>query len=591
MAIGAGNSADHDVARRLMAVLAADVVGYSRLMADDEIGALSQLKALRSTVVDPLVDRHRGEIVGSAGDSFLVAFASALDAVACAVAWQQASAKAAEAHPGDRQMLFRIGIHLGDVIPEGGTIYGDGVNIAARLEKLAKPGGLVVSRAIREQVEGRLELTFTDLGRQELKNIARPVEAFEIGPRAVAVTTSAAAPNRTGRSDERLSIAILPFTNLSGDKEQDYFSDGITEDIIIELSRFRSLFVIARNSSFAFKGSAIDTRTVGRQLGVRYIVEGSVRRALNRVRVTAQLIDAETGNHLWAERYDRQLADIFDVQDEITRQIVINVAPRLQAADHLSARRRAPEDMRAYDHYLQAKMLIDAPRDVSDLRLGREHCERAIEIDPRYARAHAYNSFSYIVGMALMESSDITEWRARALASAEQAVELDSLDNVGHWVLGEAAFWACQPDRARQHIRKALALNPNDADVLAAAGYIEAGLGDPEAGLRNMELAMERNPTNPRWYHWVTGVTLAILGRYEDALKEYDRYGQPHADIFKLRAIAMVQLGRLEEARDQVRALLALSPDMTIAIVQKRDACMSDVDVRVESLRRAGLPE
>jgi TolB-like protein/Flp pilus assembly protein TadD len=406
-----------------------------------------------------------------------------------------------------------------------------------------------------------------------------------------AARISMAKPVQDSPPGDRPSIAVLPFTNMSDDRAQDYFSDGITEDIITELSRFRSLFVIARNSSFAFKGSASDVRDVGRRLGVRYVVEGSVRRAGNRIRVTAQLIDAETGNHVWAERYDRELADIFDVQDDVTRQIVINIAPRLQAADQLSARRRAPEDMRAYDHYLQAKLLIDTPRDIADLELGRDHCERAIEIDPQYARAHAYRSESYLVGIALMEMEDLAEWQAQALASAERAVALDDLDNICHLALGEAAFWAGQPDRARRHVRQALGLNPNDADVLALASYVEAALGDPEASLRYMKLALERNPTNPRWYHWVTGVALATLGRYEEALKEYDQFGPPHADIFKLRAIALVQLGRLEEARSQVRALLALRPKATLAKVRIRDSCMPDVDIRVESLRLAGLPE
>jgi TolB-like protein len=261
--------------------------------------------------------------------------------------------------------------------------------------------------------------------------------------------TSVATTEPASPLENRPSIAVLPFTNMSGDPAQDYFSDGITEDIITELLRFRSLFVIARHSSFAFKGSATDVRDVGRKLGVRYVVEGSVRRAGNRVRVTAQLVDAEGGNHVWAEHYDRELADIFDLQDEVTRQIVVNIAPRLQAADYSSAKRRAPEDMRAYDHYLQAKMLIDAPRGISDLELGREHCDRAIEIDPGYARAHAYRSSSYVVGHALMEIGDFAEWQALALAGAERAVELDPLDNVSHWTLGEAAFWSGQPDRAR----------------------------------------------------------------------------------------------------------------------------------------------
>jgi tetratricopeptide (TPR) repeat protein len=308
------------------------------------------------------------------------------------------------------------------------------------------------------------------------------------------------------------------------------------------------------------------------------------------VRVSVQLIDAESGNHVWAERYDREISDLFDMQDEIARQIVVNIAPRLQVEDQLMARRMAPGDMRAYDHYLQAKMLIDAPRDASDLILGRKHCDRAIEIDPGFARAHAYKSNSYVLGLVLLETFQIAEWCALALASAERAVELDPLDNACHLVLGEAAFWACQPDRSRWHIRKSIELNPNDADGLAIASYVEAGFGDPEAGLRNMELARERNPSNPRWYHWVMGVTFAMLGRYEDALKEYDQYGTPHVDIFKLRAIALVQLGRIEEARGQVTAMLKLKPEMTLARVRERDTCMSDVDVRVESLRLAGLP-
>ena len=571
--------------RRLAAILAADVVGYSRLMEQDEAGTLATLKARRKGVLEPLVAKYSGRVFKVTGDGVLVEFASAVNAVQCAIDLQKGMTAANNDMPDGHHIVLRIGINLGDVIVEGSDLYGDGVNIAARLEAIAEPGSILVSATTFDHVKSKLKIGFDDLGPQSLKNIAEPIRAYRVAG------TPSSAPAVSKPASDKPSIAVLPFTNMSGDPGQEYFSDGITEDIITELSRFRSLFVIARNSSFAFKGGAVDVRNIGRQLGVRYVVEGSVRRAGDRIRVTAQLIDAEAGNHVWAERYDRELADIFELQDEVTRQIVINIAPRLQAADQLSAKRRAPEDMRAYDHYLQAKMLIDTPRETADLERGREHCERAIEIDPHYARAHAYKSASYIVGISLMEMRDLAEWQAQALASAERAVELDPLDNVSHWVLGEAAFWAGQPDRARQHIRKALALNPNDADVLAIASYVEAGLGDPETGLRNMKLALERNPTNPRWYHWVTGVTLAMLGRYEEALKEYDQYGPPHVDILKLRAIAMVQLGRLEEARAQVRALLALTPDMTIAKVQKRDACMLDFDVRIQSLRLAGLPE
>jgi len=581
--------AEERVQRRLAAILAADAAGYSRLMEQDEVGTLERLKACRRDVLDPRIAEFRGRVVKLMGDGTLVEFASVVDAVKCASTIQRdlhaQSQRISDADP----IAFRMGINLGDIIIEGDDLYGDGVNIAARLQELAAPGSIYVSSTVVEHIGGRAGVAFEDRGEHRVKNIDRPVRVYRVrldDEKVIAGHLHASVHPR-----HNASIAVLPFVNMSGDPGQEYFSDGITEDIITELSRFRSLFVIARNSTFTFKGGAVDVRNIGRQLSVRYIVEGSVRRAGNRIRITAQLIDAEAGNHIWADRYDRELADVFDVQDEVTRQIVTNIAPRLQAADQVSAKRRKPEDMRAYDYYLQAKMLIDAPRDMADLERGREHCERAIAIDPQYARAHAYKSASFIVGLSLTSVEDLAEWQAQAVASAEHAVAMDELDNVCHWVLGEAAFWAGQPDRARRHIRRAVELNPNDADVLVIASYIEAALGDPEASLRNMKMALERNPTNPRWYHWVTGVTLATLGRYEEALKEYDQYGPPHFDILKLRAIALVQLGRLDEARNQVRALLALTPGLTIAKVRKRDACMPDVDVRTESLRLAGLPE
>jgi TolB-like protein/class 3 adenylate cyclase len=581
--------AEERVQRRLAAILAADVVGYSRLMEQDEVGTLERLKACRRDVLDPRIAEFRGRVVKLMGDGTLVEFASVVDAVKCAATIQRDLQAQSQRIPDAHPIAIRMGINLGDIIIEGDDLYGDGVNIAARLQGLAAPGSIYVSSTVVEHIGGRVGVAFEDRGEHLVKNIDRPVRVYRVCLEDEKATAGHLHASVRPRHDA--SIAVLPFVNMSGDPGQEYFSDGITEDIITELSRFRSLFVIARNSTFTFKSGAVDVRNIGRQLGVRYVVEGSVRRAGTRIRITAQLIDAEAGNHVWADRYDRELADIFDVQDEVTRQIVINIAPRLQAAEQLSAKRRAPEDMRAYDHYLQAKSLIDTPRDIVDLERGREHCERAIAIDPQYARAHAYKSASYVVGLSLTAVEDLAEWQAQALASAEQAVALDELDNVCHWVLGEAAFWAGQADRARRHIRRAVQLNPNDPDVLVIASYIEAALGDPEASLRNMKAALERNPTNPRWYHWVTGVTLATLGRYEEALKEYDQYGPPHFDILKLRAIALVQLGRLDEARDQVRALLALTPGLTIAKVRKRDACMPDVDVRTESLRLAGLPE
>jgi TolB-like protein len=580
--------AEERVQRRLAAILAADVVGYSRLMGQDEVGTLERLKACRRDLMDPKIAEHRGRVVKLMGDGALVEFASVVDAVRCAIAIQRDIELRDREIPDAQRIAFRIGINLGDVMIEGDDIYGDGVNIATRLQELAGSGSIYVSGTVFEHIGGRVETAFEDCGEQRLKNIDRPLRVFRVrldGER----TAPAARPIVGAQLPDNPSIAILPFTNMSGDLEQEYFSDGITEDIITELSRFRGLFVIARNSSFVFKRTAIDVRSIGQKLGVRYVVEGSVRRAGSRIRVTAQLIDAAAGNHLWAERYDRDLADIFEVQDEVSRAIVTNIAPRLQSEDQYSAKRRAPDDMRAYDHYLRAKLLIDTPADLSDLERGREHCNRAIEIDPGYARAYSYKALSYTNGLAFMEEDDPEEWVKQALASAEQAVALDDLDNVSHWVLGVAALRAQQPDRARRHIRKALAINPNDADVLAEASYIEVALGDPEAGLRNIAMALERNPMNPPWYHWVMGAAMELLGRYENALAEYDQYGAPNPAILKLRAMALAGLGRMDEARAQVQALLAVRPGLTVATLRKSEACFPGNDARMERLRIARI--
>jgi adenylate cyclase len=576
--------------RRLAAILASDVVGYSRLMAHDEAGTLERLKILRRDLFDPSIAAHSGRIVKLMGDGTLVEFGSVVDAVQCAVAIQRGMRAHGSDTPEDRRIALRIGVNLGDVIIEGNDIYGDGVNIAARLQELAEPGGVCVSGTVLEHIGSRTDIAFEDRGEQRVKNIDRPLRVhsvrFEGGK---AASTASSAPVR--QTERSASIAILPFANLSGDPDQDYFADGITEDIITELSRFRPLFVIARNSTFAFKGTSTDVREIGRKLGVRYVVEGSMRRAGNRIRITAQLIDAAAGNHLWAERYDRELSDIFDVQDELTRQIVSNVAPRLQIADHLSAKRQRPEDLRAYDYYLQAKSLLDAPVDFADLARGREYCSRALEIDPNYARAHAYLAASYIVGITMMEVADPVEWEARALASAERAVALDDLDGLCHHVMGEAAFLNQQPERALRHIRRAITINPHDADILTLGSYVEISAGDSERGLRQIALAMELNPTNPPWYHWLKGLDLALLGRFDEALVEYDQFGPPNPSILKLRAVALVQLGRLDEARAIVRALLEIMPDLTASMIAKLDASMPDANVRVESLRRAGLPD
>jgi len=579
--------AEERAQRRLAAILAADVVGYGRLMQADEAGTLAALKSHRKDILQPLIAKHHGRIIKLMGDGVLVEFGSAVNAVTCAVELQGKMGAANADLPENRRIVLRIGINLGDVIVEGSDLYGDGVNIAARLEALAEPGSVFVSQVVYSQVRGKLPYGFKDLGDQSLKNMAEAVRVYRVGPGGEALTTA-----RPGLAlPDKPSIAVLAFSNMSGDPEQEYFSDGITEDIITELSRFRSLFVIARNSSFAYKGRALDLREIGRNLGVRYVVEGSIRRAGNRARVRAQLIDASTGNHLWAEHYDRELEDIFSVQDEITRRIVTSIAPRIEAEGLDLAKRRLPEDMRAYDYYLRAKSLVDTPRGIGDLKQGREYCERAIEIDASFARAHAYRALSYIVGITLIESHNLDDWRRQAMESAETAVALDPMDGVCHWALSEAALHAKQPDRARDHIARALALNPNDADVLAVSGLIEAATGDPEAGLHQLNLATERNPSSPPLYHWWRGVILCLSGEFDEALHAFNRFGTPNPGVLRWRAATLVQLGRIDEARADVRALLAIRPGATISEVKRSLNYVSKLDHYFDNLRQADLPE
>ncbi len=350
------------------------------------------------------------------------------------------------------------------------------------------------------------------------------------------------------------------------------------------------MFVIARNSSFSYKGRALDLRAVGRELGVRYVVEGSVRRAGGRVRVTTQLIDAQTGSHLWAERYDRDLKDIFSVQDEITQRIVTSLAPRIEAEDLDLAKRKAPDDMRAYDFYLKAKSLVDTPRSPADLKQARDYCDRAIHIDPSYARAHAYKALSYTVGTYLLEVQDLGEWRGRAIECAETAVALDPMDAQCHSALGEAAFLSKQNDRARDHMARARSINPNDADILVLSGCVHAGTGEPEAGLRQIVMALERNPFNPSWYNWPKGIVLFLLGEFDGALHAFNLCVPPNFNVLLWRAMTLMQLGRVDEASTAVRALLEIRPNTSVSDAMQNTAHFPNVEHHIERLRQVGLP-
>jgi TolB-like protein/class 3 adenylate cyclase len=573
--------------------MAADIAGYSRLMSSDEEGTMRLLSARRKEMADQIA-AHGGRIANTAGDSVLAEFGSAVEAVACAIAIQQTHAAENAKLPTNRQVAFRLGIHLGDVMVSDGDLFGDGVNVTARLQALAEPGGIALSGKVHDEVDGKVSVSFVDAGEHELKNIARSVRVWhvELSPLGDQISTQRSGPAEPSETrQDRPSIAVLPFTNMSGDPEQEYFSDGITEDIITELSRFHSLFVVARNSSFTYKGRSVNVIEIGRNLGVRYIAEGSVRRAANRVRVTAQLVDARTGNHLWAERFDRELADLFAVQDDVARRIVTSIAPLVQTEWLQHGKRKLPSHMQAYDYVLKAKQLVDNAKTATDLKEARELCDRAIQIDPTYARAHAYKSQSYVVGIAVMEADDVNEWRTQALQCAEQAVALDSLDAVTQWALGEAAFHLRQYDRGLRHMTRAISFNPNDADVLAVSSYINAVCGHMQLALQHMDMALERNPYSPPWYQWLKGLTFYLSGRFEDAFASLILYGQPNANVLKWRILCLVRLERIAEARADMQALIAIKPNFSVTEARKFYEHLPDIESHIELLRRAGLPE
>jgi adenylate cyclase len=479
------------VVRRLAAILAVDVVGYSRLMGRDESGTLAQLKAHRAERLEPTLARHGGRLVKPTGDGALVEFASAVDAVGAAIEFQQAMAEANRDRLEDTAIVFRIGLHLGDLLVEGDDLYGDGVNVAARLEGEAPPGGILISGNVHEAVIGRLKATFDDLGSLSLKNIERHVHAFRVTWNAADWTVVAQATDTPSIGTaprpadvplalpDKPSIAVLPFANMSGDPEQEYFTDGITEDIITELSRFRSLFVIARNSSFSYKGNSPDVRQVGRDLGVRYVLEGSIRKASNRVRVTGQLIDTLTGSHIWAERYDRVLEDIFAVQEELTQSIVRAIAPQIEAAEQEKLRRQRPGNLGAYEIAVRAgakawEAFSKADRELRELAIA--DARAALDIDARSSialNALALAQWQHIVQGTAGDPDAI--WR-EGLEAADRAIEADRSDSNAYAARARLLVHASDRDRiveALANARQGNALNPHNLVSLVALAYVE----------------------------------------------------------------------------------------------------------------------
>jgi TolB-like protein/class 3 adenylate cyclase/Flp pilus assembly protein TadD len=590
--------AEKHVQRRLAAILAGDVVGYSRLMERDEAGTLVALRTRRREVLEPLVARHQGRIFKVTGDGVLVEFASAVNAIECAVAVQQRWADANTVLPADKRIELRIGINLGDVVVEGGDLFGDGVNVAARLQEVAEPGGICVAASVRDQVRGKVTLGFDDVGERQLKNIAAAVRVY----RTVRTTSPSPGSVLTPATDKP-SIAVLPFTNMSADSEQEYFSDGITEDIITELSRFRSLFVIARNSSFAFKGKSIKVQDIARELGVAYVVEGSVRRAADRVRITAQLVDSETGNHLWAERYDRDMHDIFALQDEVARSVASTVSGRVEVADRDRAVRLSPNALRAYDLVLRAKALtLKYTR--ADNEKALTCAERAAEIDPGNARAHVHAAWCHFYNYMACWTTDREKGLTKAYQLAQRAVVLDETDSLARCILAIIHLFRREYDEARSETEKAIDLNPNDATARRYYGLFLAATGKPGAGIEQIDLGRRLNPFDTQWAPWDRGIACFTARRYDEAITALRQVRNPINEVRGWLAASYAQAGRLKEAQATLEEFLRIAEtDMvTFPGCRLKDwepywhgafeyQDQKDFDHLFDALRKAGLSE
>ena len=550
--------------RRLAAILVADVVGYSRMMGVDEAGTLEALKRHRETLFDPTVAENNGRVVKLVGDGTLVEFASALDAVRCALAIQRA-VKAAAGSDGDG-IVLRIGVNLGDVIIEGDDIYGDGVNIAARLESLAEPGGVCISSIVNESVQGRIDVTFSDCGEVSAKNIDRPIRTWKWHPDGdgAAAQPDRQTPEPAQKSNGRASIAVLPFDNMSGDPEQEYFSDGISEDIITDLSKVAGLIVIARNSSFAYKGRSIDIRTVARELGVKSVLEGSIRRAGNRVRINAQLIDAANGAHLWAERYDRDLIDIFELQDEVTRMIVDALKVKLSASESARLSGEATTSVEAHDLVLRARALLHgAAKDAAIFRRAVAMLEGAIALDPDYGESYGGMAMAYLYDFQNRWSDEPDRSLETAMRYADQAVEKAPNDPYCHYVASVAAGFSKDYDRSEVEVEKALALSPNFAPAINSKGVRHIFGGQPDAAVPEIERALRLDPANGHSYLHFLGLAHLLSGKYETAAAELRaRILQvPETDMSRAYLAATLgHLGEIDEARRVWGELKAINP-------------------------------
>jgi len=573
--------------RRLAAILAADVVGYSRLMEQDEAGTLAALKARRNDILVPVVAQHNGRVVKVMGDGVLVEFGSAVDAVQCAVELQKAFAGANEGVAEAQRIILRIGINIGDVIVEGQDIYGDGVNVAARLEAMAEPGGILVSATVYDHVSGKLELAFENFGEHTFKNIAKPVRVYRAGTGGNNNPT--ALP--LGTTQEKPSIAVLPFVNMSGDPEQEYFSDGITEDIITELSRFRQLLVIARNSSFVFKGKPVDVGEIGRKLGVQYLVEGSIRKSGDRIRITAQLINTIDGTHVWADRYDKELKDLFSVQDEVTHTVAATLIGRIEADTRGLIKRKPTDDLNAYDYYLRG---VEHHQKFTseDMKLARSYLENAIALDPEFSMPYPW--------LALVHLNSWYETRQKAdldaaFALARRSIALDPAESGGYAVLGMCYMNNRQFDRAEAHLIQATNLNPNNSYHPATLCDLYARLGRPTEALECSDRAIRLNPLHPDWYNVLRAEAYYVAHRYSEAVSALNKTtgnssNAPWQRIVAAACCAMA--GMSGEAKSRVVEVLAARPNFSCQEYVSNKPCGTEAvaTLWLEGLLRAGLP-
>jgi adenylate cyclase len=579
--------AEQRVQRRLAAILAADVVGYSALMQRAEEATYAEFERLKRDLIVPSLSRHDGRLIKTTGDGALVEFASPMAAVRCATEIQGHLAE------GSGPFKLRIGLNLGDVIVgQDGELYGDGINIAVRLEGIADPGGILISEKVYSEIEGKLDVGFEDRGEQHLKNIAKPVRAYAVrvgAHSALAERLSAVPP-----LPDKPSVAVLPFENMSGDPEQEYFADGMVEEITTALSRFKWLFVIARNSSFTFKGKNVDVKEVGRKLGVRYVLEGSVRKASGKVRITGQLIDASTGAHIWADRFERDLTDVFALQDEVTVAVVSAIEPKLLQTEIAMAVRRRPENLTAYDFYLRAvQQLYLSTRESLTEAIRLAH--RALELDPRFGLVAALAGVLHMNNVVLGYADDPQFDRQEAIRLMRLAFSLDDGDpDTLAWAALTSTFMVGDRESEIEMANRAVALNPNSYVAWICRGWVHRNAGLPEEAIRSFERAIRASPVDPLLYRLFTGMGMALieLGRFDEAIvagKKAQRQNSFFPAVNLVLASAFAHLGRDAEAREAAARVLELDPAFTISarMDQRRQA---HAKLEIEGLRKAGLP-